>query len=88
MNYGLGVVLIGPWITQTKNFAGSGATVGYLPGAMLTITVVTTYNPDAFDDHGSYQNASDKIFTSLGNTLVPNTFAKNAEDVPGARNWR
>jgi CubicO group peptidase (beta-lactamase class C family) len=76
-NYGLGVVIKGPWITQTKNFAGSGATVGYLrsyvSGTGLTVAVVTTYNPDAFDDKGNYENASDKIFASLGNVLAPNT---------------
>jgi CubicO group peptidase (beta-lactamase class C family) len=72
-NYGLGVVNLGPWITQTKNFAGSGATTGYLPGRKLTVTVVTTYNPDAFDNEGNYTNASSTIFSSIANTLAPNT---------------
>ena len=75
-NYGLGVVNLGPWITQTKNFAGCGATVGYLPSEKLTVAVVTTYNPSAFDDHGNYKNASDVIFASLGNALAPHTLAK------------
>jgi hypothetical protein len=47
-------VNLGPWITQTKNFAGSGATVGYLPSQKLTVAVVTTYGPGAFDDQGNY----------------------------------
>ena len=42
-NYGLGVVILGSWITQTKNFAGCGATAGYLPSKKLTVAVVTTY---------------------------------------------
>jgi len=75
-NYGLGVVNLGPWITQTKNFAGSGATAGYLPGMKLTVAVVTTYEPAAFDDKGNYENASEMIFTSLGNALAPNTIVK------------
>jgi hypothetical protein len=54
-NYGPGVVNLGPWITQTKNFAGSGATTGYLPGRKLTVTVVTTYTPDAFDNEGNHK---------------------------------
>ena len=41
-NYGLGVVILGSWITQTKNFAGCGATVGYLPAKKLTVAIVTT----------------------------------------------
>jgi hypothetical protein len=72
-NYGLGVVNIGPWITQTKSFAGSGATVGYLPAARLTISVVTTYTPEAFDDEGNYPNASVTIFSALANLLAPHT---------------
>ncbi len=72
-NYGLGVVNLGPWITQTKNFAGSGATVGYLPAKTLTITTVTTYAPAAFDAQGNYKNASEAIFSSLAHALAPNT---------------
>jgi CubicO group peptidase (beta-lactamase class C family) len=72
-NYGLGVVNLGPWITQTKSFAGSGGTVGYLPGARLTISVVTTYTPEAFDDQGNYPNASVTIFSALANALAPHT---------------
>ena len=48
-SYGLGVVLLGPWITQTMNFGGTGATSGYLPSDELTISVATTYEADAFD---------------------------------------
>jgi CubicO group peptidase (beta-lactamase class C family) len=72
-NYGLGVVNLGPWITQTKSFAGNGATVGYLPSAKLTITVVTTYSPEAFDDKGIAPNASLPIFADLAHLLAPNT---------------
>jgi CubicO group peptidase (beta-lactamase class C family) len=75
-NYGLGVVNLGPWITQTKNFAGCGATVGYLPSQKLTVAVVTTYGPGAFDDQGNYKNASDIIFASMVNLLAPNTLVK------------
>ena len=78
LNYGLGVVNMGPWNTQTKNFAGSGATVGYLPGRGLTVAVVTTYTPEAFDSTtGNYNNASGAIFQILGNTLAPNTLGSN-----------
>lgn len=72
-NYGLGVVILGPWITQTKNFSGSGASSGYLASQRLTVSVVTTYLPEAFDKDGDYVNASEKIFAALGNALAPGT---------------
>lgn len=71
-NYGLGVVLLGSWITQTKNFAGSGGTSGYLPSRRYTVSVVTTYRPGAFDPTtGAYDNASSKIFTELATAVAP-----------------
>jgi len=70
-NYGLGVVIVGSWITQTKNFAGCGATAGYLPSKKLTVAVVTTYSQSAFDEDGNYKNASDAIFESIVNVLAP-----------------
>lgn len=72
-NYGLGVVNLGPWITQTKSFSGSGATVGYLPSKKLTISIVTTYTAAAFDKNGNYKNASSAIFDALAKALAPNT---------------
>jgi len=38
-----GVVNIGPWMTQTKNFAGNDATAGYLAPKKLAVAVMTTY---------------------------------------------
>jgi hypothetical protein len=67
--------LTSPWITQTKSFAGCGATVGYLPSKKLTVAVAITYGPKAFDNEGNYTNVSDKIFTSLGNALAPGTLS-------------
>jgi len=75
-NYGLGVVNLGPWIVQIKNFAGCGATTGYLRSERLAISVITTYMPDAFDAKGNYPNASQAIFASLAQDLAPNTLPK------------
>jgi CubicO group peptidase (beta-lactamase class C family) len=72
-NYGLGVVILGSWVTQTKGCAGCGATVGYLPAQKLTIAVVTTYAPAAFDNQGDYKNASERMFESIVNVLAPGT---------------
>jgi len=72
-NYGLGVVNLGPWIVQSKSFAGSGASVGYLPAARLTISVVTTYTAEAFNEKGNSLDLSQPIFRSLANALAPHT---------------
>ena len=70
-SYGLGVILQGDWITQTKFFAGSGATTGYLPEAGLTITVVTTLLPEAFDDTGAAANPSSAVFGEIARLMAP-----------------
>jgi CubicO group peptidase (beta-lactamase class C family) len=75
-NYGLGVVNQGPWVMQIKNFAGCGGTVGTLPSRKLTIAVVTTYKPAAFDSKGNYPNVSQAVFASLAKLLAPGTLPK------------
>jgi CubicO group peptidase (beta-lactamase class C family) len=75
-NYGLGVVNLGPWVTQIKSFAGCGGTVGYLPSRRLAVAVVTTYTPSAFDAEGNYPNASQSIFAALAERLAPGTLPK------------
>jgi hypothetical protein len=70
------VVNLGPWITQTKSFAGCGANVGYLPSKKLAVAAAITYGAKAFDNEGNYTNVSDKMFTSLGNALACGTFSK------------
>jgi len=75
-NYGLGVINLGPWITQLKGFSGNNAAVGYLPAKKLAIAVTTTYEPAAYDDEGICKDASKEIFTSLANVLAPGTLPK------------
>jgi CubicO group peptidase (beta-lactamase class C family) len=75
-NYGLGVVNLGPWVTQIKSFAGCGGTVGYLPSRRLALAVVTTYQPAAFDSKGNYPNVSQTVFSALANLLAPGTLPK------------
>jgi CubicO group peptidase (beta-lactamase class C family) len=78
LSYGLGVVLTGQWITQTKNFAGAGASSGYLPSKKLAISVATTYRPAAFKSDGSYVNSSSSVFSGLATIMAP-------ADAPSAR---
>lgn len=74
-SYGFGVILQGDWITQTKFFAGSGATTGYLPEAGLAITVVTTLRPEAFDETGAAANPSSRVFGEIARVLAPEASA-------------
>jgi CubicO group peptidase (beta-lactamase class C family) len=78
-NYGLGIVNIGPWITETKDFAGNSATVGYLPSHKLSVAVVTTYLASAYDDKGNGKNASIPVFAALGNALVANSIPNTSK---------
>ncbi|MBM7804973.1 CubicO group peptidase (beta-lactamase class C family) [Geodermatophilus bullaregiensis] len=70
-NYGLGVVRSGSWLLQNPLLSGYGATEAYLPSEGIAIAVVVTFLPDAFDAQGTYANASDTIFRSIGALLAP-----------------
>ncbi len=70
-SYGMGVLLLGPWIAQKKEFAGSGVSGGYLPSKKLAISVSTTYLPEAFNERGGFLNASGPIFKSLAAVMAP-----------------
>lgn len=71
LSYGLGVMLFGPWIAQTKLFAGSGVSSAYLPSRKLAISVVTTYAPEAFDATGSFANSSEAVLRRLAELMAP-----------------
>lgn len=73
LHYGLGVVLTGPWVTQSKFFSGSSATVGYLPAQKLTIAAQVTYLPAAFDADGNYTDQSVTLFRALAGALAAGT---------------
>jgi len=75
LNYGLGILIFGPWIAQVKLFAGSSVTTGYLGAQKLTISVSVTYLPDAFDKKGNYRigDAGALTFRALADALAPRT---------------
>lgn len=73
VSYGLGVVLRSPWITQTKDFAGSSGTVGYLPAARVAVTVITHYAPGAYDAAGDKVEASLPLFEAIATVMTPAT---------------
>lgn len=76
-NYGLGVILTGPWITQTLGFAGASGAVGYLPSQKLTIAVEGTNAPGAYDSEGNAGLGATAVFRALADLLAPMTLPKS-----------
>jgi hypothetical protein len=72
-NYGLGVILSGPWISQSLGFAGASGVAGYLPAQKLTIAVEATNGPGAYDDKGNVGLGAVGLFRALAQALAPNT---------------
>lgn len=72
-NYGLGVILTGPWITQTLGFAGASGAVGYLPAQKLTIAVEATNAQSAYDAQGNAGLGAVNVFRALCDALAPKT---------------
>jgi CubicO group peptidase (beta-lactamase class C family) len=76
-NYGLGVIVSGPWIDQTLGFAGASGAVGYLPERKLTIAVEVTNGPGAYDAKGNAGLGAVALFRELAAVLAPNTMPKS-----------
>ncbi|HEY6327172.1 MAG TPA: serine hydrolase domain-containing protein [Candidatus Cybelea sp.] len=73
LSYGLGVILSGPWITQTLGFAGASGAVGYLPAQKLSIAVEATNGPGAYDAKGNAGLGAVALFQALAKAIAPNT---------------
>ena len=71
-NFGLGVVLTGSWMAQTPLLGGYSAVDAYLPSKKITIAVVTTFKPGAFDCQGDYANTADLLWRQIATSMVPN----------------
>lgn len=77
-SYGLGVFLLGPWISQSLGFAGASGATAYLPSKKLTISIEVTNGPDAYDGEGNakYGLPAGNVLRNLADALAPNTFPK------------
>ncbi|MEU9702860.1 serine hydrolase domain-containing protein [Streptomyces sp. NPDC047981] len=53
-HYGMGVVVLGDWISQHPLFFGYSASMDYLPSERLAIAVSTTQGPAAADGHTAH----------------------------------
>ncbi len=69
--YGMGIVISGDWLLQNPLFAGEAAVMAYLPSRKIAVAVAVTYEPEAFDDEGSYVNSADTLFRRIGAELAP-----------------
>lgn len=71
-NYGLGVVLRGPWILQNPLFFGYSGVSAYWPERKISIAVANTYDEAAFDmSTGEYNNASVPLFQAIADVITP-----------------
>ena len=59
------------WVVQSKFFAGAAGIVGYLPSKQLTIAIADTFDQDAFDADGNFQNPNDTLLAEVSKVLVP-----------------
>ncbi|MEU3688472.1 serine hydrolase domain-containing protein [Streptomyces narbonensis] len=53
-HYGMGVVVLGDWISQHPLFFGYSSSMAYLPSERLAIAVSTTQGPTATDGHTAH----------------------------------
>jgi hypothetical protein len=54
-----------------SQLGGYSATEAYLPSQKVSVSVVTTFNPGAFDSNGVYGNTSDTVFRLVGANVAP-----------------
>lgn len=72
-SYGLGIIIFGPWISQTLGFAGASGAVGTLPAQKLTIAVEVTNAQDAYDAQGNAGLGAVQVFRDIANAVAPGT---------------
>lgn len=53
-HYGMGLLVLGDWVSQHPLFFGYSASQAYLPSERLSIAVSTTNGPDAADGHTAH----------------------------------
>jgi CubicO group peptidase (beta-lactamase class C family) len=70
-NYGLGVVRSGEWMLQNPLLSGYSAAEAYLPSERIAIAVANTFEPEAFDCNGVYDNTADILFRLIAAQVAP-----------------
>ena len=72
-NYGLGLVLKGPWQLQNPAFAACEGIEAYLPSRRLALGVVATYRQEVWDAGGTNTRgrANERVYSALSALLAP-----------------
>ena len=72
-NYGLGLVLQGPWQLQNPAFAACEGIEAYLPARRLALAVVATYRQEVWDAAGTNTRgrADERLCAALSALLAP-----------------
>ena len=45
--------------------------MAFLPAKKISMGIVVTYQPEAFDDKGNYRNEADTLFRRIAKELAP-----------------
>jgi len=74
--YGYGIGLVtngnrGQWLLQNPLFAGESAIESYLPSQRLSIAIVTTFKPAAYDAQGNPSPYWQVLWAKIGKLLAP-----------------
>ncbi|MFE1443531.1 serine hydrolase domain-containing protein [Streptomyces sp. NPDC058739] len=70
-HYGMGVIVLGDWVSQHPLFFGYSASMNYLASERLAIAVSTTQNPNAADGHSAHTIAQRIAATLAPDHLIP-----------------
>jgi CubicO group peptidase (beta-lactamase class C family) len=81
--YGYGIGLVtngnrGQWLLQNPLFAGEAAIESYLPSQRISIAIVTTFKPTAYNAQGNPSAYWQVLWAKIGKVLAP----RNAPAVP------
>ena len=72
--YGIGMVTNGSrgqWLLQNPLFAGEAAIESYLPSQRISIAIVTTFKPTAYDADGNPGPYWQVLWGKIGKVLAP-----------------
>lgn len=74
--YGYGIGLVtngsrGQWLLQNPLFAGEAAIESYLPSQRISIAIVTTFKPTAYDAQGNPGPYWQVLWAKIGKVLAP-----------------
>ncbi|MDX2376494.1 beta-lactamase family protein [Microbacterium sp. LRZ72] len=69
--FGYGLVLHGDWMLQNPAFHGYGGVAAYLPAQDVSVAVVVTYLPGAFDAEGEVGNGANSVFRAIAEIVAP-----------------